>query len=116
MIVDDHAGFRAMVKTALAALPAEYAECADGQEAVAQYGRFRPDIVLMDIAMKGVDGLKATAQIKASFPDARIFMLTQYDDPDLREAAQRAGACEYVLKENLPQLQELLEPRPGANP
>lgn len=112
LIVDDHTAFRQMVKTVLAALPAEFAECADGQQAVAHYRQFRPDIVLMDIAMKDQDGLKTTAQIKALFPDARVFMLTQYDDPDLREAAQRAGACGYVLKENLPQLQALLQARP----
>ena len=84
-------------------------ECQDGQEAVELFPRLRPDLVLMDIAMKGLDGLSATAQIKARFPAARIIMLTEFDDPDLREAAQRAGVCGYVLKEHLSQLLDLLE-------
>ena len=118
MLVDDHAAFRQMVKTVLAALAADFVECEDGQEAVAQYSRCRPNVVLMDIAMKGLDGLNATMQIRTSFPDANIFMLTQYDDPDLRQAAQEAGAAGYLLKDDLSQLQRLLEvsePRPRAN-
>ena len=114
MVVDDHAAFRRVVVMQLQTVGAEIVECGDGQEAVAQYPQFLPDIVLMDIAMKGLDGLGATAQIKARFPGARIFMLTEYDDADLREAALRAGACGYLLKENLSQLQALLRPPPPA--
>ena len=112
MIVDDHAAFRQVVKAQLQTVGAEWVECKDGQAAVVQYSEFRPDFVLMDIAMKGLDGLNATAQITARFPDARIFMLTEYDDPDLREAAQHAGACGYVLKENLSILPALLQSTP----
>ena len=114
MIADDHAGFRQMVKTVLAPLAADFLECKDGQETLAEYGRFLPDIVLMDIAMEGLDGLKATAQLKAIFPDARILMLTQYDDPDLREAAQKAGAYAYVLKEDLFQLKAVITASLGS--
>lgn len=112
MIADDHAAFRQVVKALLSATPAEFVECENGLEAVAQYPRFRPDLVLMDIAMQNLDGLAATAQIKARFPAARIFMLTQYDDPDLRAAARRAGACGYLLKDDLSQLPALLQSRP----
>ncbi len=112
MIVDDHAAFRQVVLMGLKTLEAESTECADGQEAVAQYPQFRPEIVLMDIAMKGLDGLDATAQIKARFPDAQIFILTQHDDPGLREAALQAGACRYLLKDDLSQLWALLRSPP----
>ena len=108
MLVDDHPEFREVVKALLQASAVEFEECGDGDDAVRDYPRVRPDIVLMDIAMKGMDGLKATAQIKAAWPDARVFMLTQYDDPDLRSAAERAGAAGYLLKEDLSQLQRLV--------
>ncbi len=115
MLVDDHPAFRQVVKTLLQGTGAEFAECEDGSEAVREYPRFRPDLVLMDIAMKGLDGLKATRQIKTSFPAARVFMLTQYDDADLRLAAEQAGAAGYLLKDDLSQLQLLLKsPEPKS--
>ena len=62
----------------------------------------------MDIEMKTLDGISATRQIKRTFPDARIVMVTEYDNDDWREEARRAGACEYVLKENLFALRRIL--------
>lgn len=112
MIVDDHAAFRQVVKAQLQTIGAQCVECEDGQDALEQYPAFRPDFVLMDIAMKGLDGLSATAQIKARFPDARILMLTEYDDLDLRAAARQAGACGYVLKEDLSHLPDVLQSKP----
>ncbi len=107
-MVDDHAGFRQMVKTMLAVKSATFAECASGWEALDRYSQFKPDLVLMDISMEGLDGLSATEQIKVRFPDARVFILTQFDDPELRKAAHEAGASGYILKEDLSQLQALL--------
>ena len=59
--------------------------------------------------MKEVDGLTATRQIKAAWPDARIMIVTNYDDPQLRQSALLAGACEYVTKENLLAVRRVLE-------
>jgi len=109
MIVDDHAAFRQVVKSLVQPLIADLVECEDGQEAVDRYPQAQPDLVLMDIEMKPLDGLQASARIKARFPGARIFILTQYDDADLHTAAAQAGACGYVLKENLPQVRVLIE-------
>lgn len=113
MIVDDHSGFRQVVRTMIQSTGAEIVECEDGAQALKQYPSCRPDLVLMDIEMRGLDGLQATARIKASFPTARILMLTQYDDPELRVAARKAGATGYLLKDNLSQLpaniQEILD-------
>ncbi len=105
MLVDDHPGFRELVKAILRSPGTEFVECDDGLEAVREHVRSRPDLVLMDIAMKGLDGLNATVQIKIACPDARVFILTQYDDADLRSAAQEAGAAGYLLKDDLSQLQ-----------
>ena len=81
--------------------------------------------MLMDLEMKEMDGLVATGQIKSAFPEARIVItivrgfaqsqpgnalpwVTNFDDAVLREAADRAGACGYVLKDNLLELRALL--------
>lgn len=108
MIVDDYAPFRQVVRTVLKPLKAEFAECASGREALNQYALFEPDFVLMDLAMEGQDGLVTTTELKARFPRATVFILTQFDDPALRAAAQGAGADAYVLKDNLWDLFALL--------
>jgi DNA-binding NarL/FixJ family response regulator len=74
------------------------ATAADGEEAIAQTQRHRPDLVLMDIRMPRCDGLAATRLIKARLPETRIVMLTtSAEDDDLFEAV-RSGACGYLLK------------------
>jgi DNA-binding NarL/FixJ family response regulator len=59
--------------------------------------------------MKEVDGITATREITAADPHARIVIVTNHDDPGLRDAAERAGACGYVLKENLLEVRRLLQ-------
>ena len=58
----------------------------------------------MDVRMPRMDGLTATRQIRQFHPSARIVMVTDYDDEDLRSAASEAGACGYALKQNLTEL------------
>ncbi len=58
--------------------------------------------------MKQMNGLKATKQIIGKFPEAKILLVTQYNDGELREAATEAGACGFVLKENLAELRQFL--------
>jgi len=70
----------------------------DGRQAIALFREHRPDVVLMDLRMPEVDGIEATRQIRAQFPEARIIMLTTYDaDEDARRSLE-AGASGYVLK------------------
>jgi len=104
LIVDDNASMRRLIKTVLSDFHAEFVECADGGKALENYRLSKPDIVLMDIMMPEVDGLEATRRIRAAFPDARVVVVTYYDDPDLRKAATSVGAAGYVLKEDLSQL------------
>ncbi|MEW6210212.1 MAG: response regulator transcription factor [Acidobacteriota bacterium] len=108
LIVEDNEEVRQFIKEMLSDLADTIHECSDGAEALTVYTRYNPDWVLMDIEMKEVDGLTATRQIKAAFPDARIVIVTQYNDPRLREAAREAGASEYVLKDDLTSLYGLL--------
>jgi two-component system, chemotaxis family, chemotaxis protein CheY len=109
MIVDDNARVRRMI-VEVAAPTGDVIECADGSQALPAYLRHRPDVVLMDISLgSGLDGIEAAAQIVAADPHARVVMVTDYDGEELREAAQAAGACGYVLKEDLFELRGLLE-------
>ncbi len=108
LIVDDSQPMRELIKMTLAGVAEIVGECADGADALSAYERLRPDWVLMDIEMKGVDGITATRQIKAAYPQARIMIVTDYNDDDLRRAAREAGACQYIVKENLLDILEIL--------
>lgn len=108
LIVEDSAPVRRMIRSLVKPFAEIIFECADGCEAFALYERHLPDWVLMDVAMPKTDGISATRQIIAQFPAARIVIVTEYDDEDVRETAFAAGACEYVHKENLLDLRRLL--------
>ena len=112
LIVEDSPQMRQMIRAVVADLVEDVTECADGAEAVAAYAAQQfsgEDRVLMDLEMPGLGGLEATRRIRAAFPDAQIIIVTQYDDQHWRTAAREAGACEYLLKENLLELREMLQ-------
>ena len=108
MIVEDNEEMRILIRSFLEDMAETITECTDGSEAVRAYAQFKPDWVLMDIKMKVMDGIVATSKIKALYPDARIAIVTDYDDKHLRDAARNAGASAYLLKENLFDLRQLL--------
>ncbi|MGI8566464.1 MAG: response regulator [Pyrinomonadaceae bacterium] len=108
LIVEDNPQVRRLMRRMLSDLAEDITECADGAEAVAAYTRSQPDWVLMDIEMKALDGITATRAIRAMDGAAKVIIVTSYDGAELREAARRAGACGYVLKENLLDLRGLL--------
>jgi DNA-binding NarL/FixJ family response regulator len=108
MIVDDNPDMRRLIKSLIGDLAEVACECSDGSEALRAYRAHQPDWVLMDIEMAKVDGLQATRQIIAAFPEARVVIVSQHPHPDWREEARRAGACEYLLKENLFEVRRLL--------
>lgn len=112
LIVEDNESTRQLIKELLAELADAIYECGDGAEALSAYTRYRPDWVLMDIELELVDGLTATRQIKAVHPQALIVIVTQYNDPQLREAARAASAFAYVLKDDLLSLPGLLSVLP----
>ena len=108
LITDDHAEMRLLIKTLIGDLAEGIIECANGSEALDNYREQKPDWVIMDVKMPVTDGISATRQIKAAFPAARIIIVTDYDDPRLRRAALSAGASDYVIKDELMRLRELL--------
>jgi CheY-like chemotaxis protein len=108
LIVEDNEQMRRAIRICLADVAEEIFECTDGDAALSIYGRCRPDWVLMDLEMPGLSGFEATRQIKLAFPDAQIVVVTNYDGGDLRVAAREAGACAFVVKENLLTIRELL--------
>jgi CheY-like chemotaxis protein len=115
LIVEDNENMRRMLRGIVAELAGQTHECADGSGALAAYAEHRPDWVLMDIKMAGMDGITATRQITRSFPDARVMVVSDYNDPGLRAAAREAGACEYVSKENLHDLCRILRGLKGRS-
>lgn len=104
LIVEDNAGIRRLLRRTLADTTSAIWECSDGSDALAAYEEHRPDVVLMDVRMPHVDGLTATMQIRGYDPSARIIVVTDYEDQDLRTAALKAGAREYVLKHEISEL------------
>ena len=108
LIVEDNEQMRQMVKTLVKDLVDCVIECGDGAGALSAYTQHRPDWVVMDIDLPEVDGISATRRIVAAHPEAKVMMVTNYNDVDLREAARSAGACEYVVKENLLEIRRIL--------
>ncbi|MBS1852417.1 MAG: response regulator transcription factor [Acidobacteria bacterium] len=108
LIVDDNTGIRRLLRRAIREVTEAIWECTDGAQALASYSDHHPDIVLMDIRMPLIDGLEATRQIRRFDPAARVVIVTDYDDDDLRRAAMEAGACGYSLKENAAELPHML--------
>src|SRR5688572_21671753 len=100
IIVDDHPLFRSALRRLLEKHSdlEVVTEAADGREAVELSRRFRPDLVLMDLAMPNMDGIEATRAIKRELPRTIVLVLTAYEDPEHLSEALKAGAAGYLLK------------------
>jgi DNA-binding NarL/FixJ family response regulator len=100
LIVEDNATFRQSLK---ATLETEFPlmvieEAEDGKEAMERVTTFRPDLIFMDIKLPGETGLDLTKRIKTNDTSIVIIILTSYDLPEYREAAQQYGADYFVSK------------------
>jgi DNA-binding NarL/FixJ family response regulator len=101
LIVDDQRILREGLRTLLG-LESDFAvvaEAEDGQAALDQYAAHRPDVVLMDIRMPRLDGVEATRRLRERWPDARVIILTTFDDDAYVFDGLRAGALGYLLKD-----------------
>ena len=99
LIVDDSMLAVEMLKNALQELGHRVVRTArTGNEAVAAYKAFNPDVVTMDVTMPGMDGIAATERILKEFPDARIVMVTSHTQQGTVMGALNAGAKGYIVK------------------
>ncbi len=100
LIVDDHTLFR----EGLCALFSSerdvevVGEAAGGEEAVRKAVELRPDVVVMDLMMPGVNGIEATRRIRAALPEAKVLVLSMYDDEEHVQRLLAGGASGYMLK------------------
>ena len=101
LLVDDDERIRRLLRSIVSDMGSEIIECGDGDEAVCLYTEHQPDWVLMDVGLGATCGISATRRICDGYPNARVVMVTSFDDDDTRAEAREAGACGYVVKENL---------------
>ncbi len=101
LVVDDHPVVRRGIAFALSACDdiSVVAEASNGEEAVRLCAMHRPDVVLMDMLMPGMDGSAATRTIKEKFPNTQVLVLTSFTDAQLVREALKAGAIGYLLKD-----------------
>jgi DNA-binding NarL/FixJ family response regulator len=108
LVVDDVEDWRRLISSMLRAEPFEIiGEASDGLMAVELAQQLQPTVVLLDIGLPGLDGIKAGAGIRRVAPDAKILFVSQESDPDIVRAALLLGAWAYVLKSD--SAQELVE-------
>ena len=101
LLVDDQPLVRAGLKIILS--PADgfevVGECSDGAAALAAVAQLRPAVVVMDVRMKGMDGVEATRRLRALQDPPPVLILTTFDDDEILSDALRAGAAGFVLKD-----------------
>src|SRR5271168_4621097 len=100
LIVDDHAFIRRGVQTILHSFP-EWEFCGEaenGKEAIRLAAELKPELIIMDVSMPGLNGIEATRAIRKTQPDVKIVLLTLHESAELLRSAFRAGARGYLLK------------------
>ena len=104
ILVDDHTLVRAGIRALLEGIDDTQivAEAQDGREAIEAARKHRPDIVVMDISMKELNGIEATAVITAELPEVRVLILSMHATEEFVRRAVKAGASGYVVKESVP--------------
>lgn len=110
LIADDNKRVRELLKRLLLSSiqHVEFVESTNGEETVECYLREKPDLVLMDIVMDRLDGLKATRKILSLEKTAKIIIVSQLPEDEYRQEAIEVGALEFINKENLSALTEVV--------
>jgi DNA-binding NarL/FixJ family response regulator len=100
LIVDDHAFIRRGVQTILHRFP-EWEFCGEadnGKDAIRMAGELKPEVIIMDVSMPGLNGIEATRAIRKTHPSVKIVLLTLHESSELLRSGFRAGARGYLLK------------------
>jgi len=105
MLVDDHAVVRAGYRFLLESLNDidVIAEATSGEQAVAEVGQYRPDILVMDLTMPGMGGLEAIRRIRELYPQTRILVFTMHENPAFVEHVLQTGVAGYISKNSPPE-------------
>lgn len=100
LIADDHEMIRKVLRTLINSHDGWQvcAEAKNGSEAVVQARELRPDLIVLDLAMPVMDGMKAAREITKSRPDARVIMFTLHASPEVEEQAKRVGVRQVISK------------------
>src|SRR5512138_233116 len=100
MLVDDHAVVRSGLGAFLSVMPdfELVGEAENGEEAVVRCGLLKPDVILMDLIMPGIDGIVATRRIHEKYPEVHVIALTSFQEDTLIQRALDAGATGYLMK------------------
>jgi DNA-binding NarL/FixJ family response regulator len=99
LLVEDDRGLREALRDLLEDFDVEVVgDAVDGEEGVRMTLELDPDVVLMDLRMPVLGGLEAAGQIRDRRPDVPVIILTAYDDPALKDGAERSGAYAYLVK------------------
>lgn len=103
LIVDDNPDFRKRVRDFLVTCDGceIVGEASDGEGAISMALELKPNLVLMDVRMGGMNGLSATQRLRDELPEIAIIILSKYDLDEYREAARIRGASGYVVKMNM---------------
>ena len=113
LVADDQASFRQRMQEMTQSIPwaSVVAEAKNGLEAIELVKQRRPDVVLMDIVMPGIDGIEATRRIKEIAPQTKVIAITAYDNAEFPKRSVEAGADIFIKKEELDSeaLRECLE-------
>ncbi len=119
LIADDQASFRQKMQEMTQSIPwaSVVAEAKNGLEAIELVKQHRPDVVLMDIVMPGIDGIEATRRIKEIAPQTKVIAITAYDNREFPKQSVEAGADIFIKKEELDSetLRECLEKLSNPN-
>jgi DNA-binding NarL/FixJ family response regulator len=104
VLADDHDLVRSGIKALLSTVDGVQviAEARNGNELLALLESVKPDVVMTDISMPGMDGITAIAEIHSRFPDVRVIVLSMYDTVDFVKRAVANGACGYLMKDAPP--------------
>ncbi|APV42039.1 MULTISPECIES: response regulator [Pseudomonas] len=99
-LVDDHALVRDGIKALLAVMPPleVVGEAESGADAIEMVGRCQPDLLLVDISLRDMNGLELTRVLRSQYPSLKVLVLSMYDNNEYVSESVRAGASGYVLK------------------
>lgn len=98
LVVDDETPVRRVLERFLKEMGFDVIAAEDGPRALSQFRRHKPDMVLLDIVMPGINGIEVLRQMRQESPNACVIMLTALDDEEIGRKALEAGARDYLTK------------------